>query len=115
MTIKYGASSDARSLEMLFDVPRIYPFKQVAVTLSDAETGTKLYRVKFGKSISIKHQLSPKGGTADLDFEPPFQPKEHGINKDERWLGCLCREFVIVTGKSREILFKKMVTIRPIE
>ncbi len=104
VTVKYEESSEPRSLVMSFQVPPAYPHRRIAVQIVDGEAPPKCYRVKKGKSVSIVHPLPNRGGTVEINFNPPFQPKDYGMNPDERWLGCLCQECAIQTGLKQENL-----------
>lgn len=114
VTVNYDARPASSFLEMVFELPRVQPHKRVSVMVSDGKTQSKCYALKRGHSLSIRHPLARKGGVVELFFNPTFQPKKSGVNDDERWLGCLCRECAILTGLKRESLLKRSSSSDPV-
>ena len=112
--VAYPPHPEQRLLEMVFELPPAQPHKRVSIKVSDGKTPSKCYALKRGHSLSIRHPLARKGGVAELFFNPTFQPKESGLNDDERWLGCLCRECSILTDSKRENLLKNSARSDPV-
>jgi len=89
--ITYGASAEERSLEIVLEASLGLPFERVSVTVTQAE-GLRLatYTIDRGERATIRHALPHHGGFIELLFKPVFQPKAHGMNDDDRMLGCIC-------------------------
>lgn len=107
-TITYNAAPASCFLQMTLELPSYLPYKHISVTISDGKTYSKVYRINRGQTISISYPLKHKEGSVQLSFEPIFQPKKLGMNDDERYLGCICQECLILDGSNKLNLLEKV-------
>jgi glycosyltransferase involved in cell wall biosynthesis/2-polyprenyl-3-methyl-5-hydroxy-6-metoxy-1,4-benzoquinol methylase len=105
--VAYDACPDPRFLEMVFELPAAQPHRRISLRVSDEETPHRTYFLTREYSVSLRHPLSEKGGFVTILFTPTFQPKECGMNEDQRWLGCILRECAIIHGAKRDNLLEK--------
>ena len=106
--LKYGASPEERTLEMVFHVPPFHPHAEISVTVHDGKAKAKAFKVLRNHSIPLRVPLSSHGGVIELQFHPIFQPRSDGINpEDDRWLGCQCQDGSIQFKDHREFLLPR--------
>jgi len=95
---------------MLLHVPLDFPHQRVLISLfPDGEKASNTFMLKCGQSLTIRQTLPCDSGYLECWVEPTFQPRTHGINEDERVLGCLCQTCRIVSpGGAHDLLVSLM-------
>lgn len=102
--VTFNGSAEKRTLEIQFEVPSYWPHREVSVTLSDGKIPFKTQILHRGKRTMIRHSLPEDAGILEFTFAPKFQPKDYGLNEDERILGCMCPTCSILSGGQRKSL-----------
>ena len=95
-----AAASEPRTLHLTLETPPWFPwgFQRVHL-LENRHTTGKLYKLKRGRTLTIKRPLPREGGCLEFLLDPPLIPAALGLGDDDRLLGCICRECTI-TGSS---------------
>jgi hypothetical protein len=96
--IKYGASSEARHVEIALSAPPWIPFDRVsAKVMQDGNGRPEIYRINRSKAVTIRRGLPHEGGFIEVVIDPIFQPNSQGMNQDDRMLGCMCQACRVVS------------------
>jgi len=107
IVVTLAQSAQPRKLEVELSAPPWLPHDQVTVTTAREEGGrSQTHSLKRGQSLMLRCDPPVNGGFVEINLEPVFQPKVHGLNEDDRWLGCFCQGCWIVSGDGRQSLLK---------
>jgi hypothetical protein len=66
-----------------------------------------LSKIERGNSAKVGINLPGKSGIVEIQISPVVQPKEYGLNEDERWLGCQCLEGRIMSKDEISMLWTR--------
>lgn len=96
VVIFHDAGCDNRKLEISLSLPPSFPFPVAYIQLREGGSKRlKVYLLRHGKNLRILWPISAGRGSVALTVQPLFQPREHGLNEDERWLGCFIQNWSI--------------------
>lgn len=94
-------------LEIEACLPDFFPYPVSYLQIRQCKTSRlSVHLIRREKSSIIRWNLPESGGSLELAPQPLYQPKAHGFNDDERWLGCLIKRIELVTPSKREKIYE---------
>ncbi|MCB9078959.1 MAG: glycosyltransferase family 4 protein, partial [Anaerolineaceae bacterium] len=105
--IDYESNPHTRTLELSLSVPPWLPHQKITIQRQNNGHTAEKWALSRGQTTTLRFPINPEGGYILLNISPVFNPKEHSISNDERWLSCICRSCqIIYSDGSRKALFE---------
>jgi glycosyltransferase involved in cell wall biosynthesis len=104
IVLTWSPSEEGRTVRLTLRGADWLPWSHQRVRLlKDHQQFGKVIKLMRGQTLTIEHELPAAGGHLEFLFDPPASPHAVGLGGDNRLLGCMCTECVIL-GKDADVL-----------